>query len=198
MLLPDSATAQTKVQPLQASGLDPLLKDIAQVAFWIAAIVFSFVAFIKSLKEVRENRHLRSEELRWKNASLARDILVGLKENPKVIDAMTMLDWTGREYEVRTGRKESITWNEMEAALRPHDESSDFTQKEVHIRDCFDKLLNGLEEVEHYLRLGLIEFEDVRYPLAYYIKKLKEHESAVRQFIEFYEFERAVTFIAKF
>lgn len=74
MLLSDSAIAQPALQPLQPSGLDPLLKDVAQVGWWIAAIVFGFVALIRTLKEVRENRQLRSEELRWKKASLAHDV----------------------------------------------------------------------------------------------------------------------------
>jgi hypothetical protein len=197
MLLSDSATAQTALQPQQPSGLDPSLKDVAQVGWWIAAIVFGFVALIRTLREVRENRQLRSEELRWKKASLARDTLVALKTNAKVIDALTMLDWTGREYEVGKGLRDTVTWGEIERALRPHDSTSDFADKEVYVRDCFDNLLDGIEEIEH-LQIGLIEFEDVRYPLAYYIKKLNEHQSAVSRYIEFYDYKRAAALIARF
>lgn len=109
-----------------------------------------------------------------------------------------MLDWEGREYEVRIGVPDTVTFPEMEQALRPHDATSNFTDKEVHIRDCFDKLLDVIEEIEHYLQLGLIEFEDVRYPFRYYIKKLNQHEAMVGRYIEFYEFERSAAFIARF
>lgn len=99
---------------------------------------------------------------------------------------------------VREGVRKTVTWEEMEEALRPHDVNSSFSSKEVYVRDCFDNLFDAIEQIEHFPRIELIEFEDVRYPLGYYISKLREHEPAVGRFIEFYEYRHAAAFIARF
>src|SRR5947207_2411563 len=109
MLLPNSAIAQGAIQTSQPSSLDNFLK-VVQLLVWIATIVFGLAALRRTLNEARENRSLRSEELRWKKANLARDVIVALKGDPQVRDALQMLDWTGRVYEVHEGVRDTVTW----------------------------------------------------------------------------------------
>jgi hypothetical protein len=173
-------------------------KDIVQIGAWLAAIVGGLVAAFKAIHETGENRRLRQQELRWKKAQLAREILNNLKTNPRFHDALVMLDWSGREYEISSGIKEEVSWEELPGALRAWSEEIEFSDKEVYIRDCFDELFDGLNILEHYLRTDFLEFEDVNFPLAYYMGKLHERIAALDVYLTHYDFQLAAAFIQRY
>jgi hypothetical protein len=178
-------------------GLSPLIMDLIQVLSWMAAIAAGIVAASKALRETRENRDLRREELRWRKAQLAREVLKDIRDNPAIRSAGLMLDWTGREFEILPGIRASITWPEMNHALRTQSNGG-FSDKEAFIRDCFDSLFDTLEQVEHYLRTGLIEFEDVSFPLEYYVAQLREREDVIYPFLAEYGYDLGKPFLERF
>lgn len=180
------------------AGMNPFLKDIVQVSSWLVAIIAGIVVAVRAIREVRANRNLRAEDLRWRRASLAREILEQFEEDSKYCDVGVMLDWTGREFEIAPDRKEVIETAEVQLALRIHDEHSHFNMKEVYIRDCFDAFFDSLEQVEHYLRTGLIDFTDVEYPLEYQVHKLKELGAVVPKFMKTYGYDLATEFVKRF
>lgn len=183
---------------MTAQGLDPFLKDVIQVLSWITAIVAGIVAAFKALHEMRETRKLRVQELRWKKAHLGREVLVKFMEKGHVRDALKMLDWSGREYEVMPGQKVRINSDDMLGALRPHTAADHFTAMEAYVRDCFDALFEGLEIFEHYLRTDLLDFRDIEFPLDYYVCKLADRREVMVKFMRAYSYELAVAFLGRF
>lgn len=178
-------------------GLSPIIMDLIQVLSWMVAIAVGIVAASKALHEIRENRDLRREELRWRKAQLAREVLKGIRDNPAIRGAGLMLDWTGREFEILPGIRASITWPEMDHALRTRSNGG-FSDKEAFVRDCFDSLFDALEQVEHYLRTGLIEFEDVGFPLEYYVAQLRERGDVIYPFLTEYGYDLGKPFLERF
>jgi hypothetical protein len=182
----------------QERYMDPFTKDVVEVAAWVVALVGGLVASFKALHETALNRKVRVQELRWKKAELARETLTACNANREFHDAVTMLDWSGREFEVSPGRREEIVWEELPAALQAWQEPVAFTEKEVYIRDCFDQLFDGMDTLEHYLRTDLLDFADVQFPMAYHVEKLREHWSAVSVFINHYDHRLALAFVNRF
>lgn len=178
--------------------MDPFTKDIVQTASWIAAIVVGFVAAFKALQELAETRRLRAEDLRWKKAQLAREVLTRFNDDRLFNDAVTMLDWTGREYDTAPGRRERIAFDDLRGALEIWTAPRSFTPKEVHIRDAFDALFEAMDLLEHYLRTGLLVFEDIEFPMSYNVMKLREHWSAVEPFMRAYGYELSLAFVGRF
>lgn len=178
--------------------MDPFIKDVVQVAAWVVAIVGGLIAASKAIHETRENRRQRLRELRWKKAELAREIIDKLNSNKRLRDALVMVDWSGRDFEISPGRSAEIRWEDLPGALRPWKEPISFDEKEVYIRDCFDELFDGLNLLEHYLRTDLLDFEDVEFPMAYYMGQLKERGDAVGTFMNHYGNRLAKAFIERF
>jgi hypothetical protein len=178
--------------------MNPIAKDVVQIIAWAVAIVGGLVAAFKALDETRENRRQRVRELRWKKAELAREILDKLFLSKRFHDAVTMVDWTGRDYEVAPSNVQEIKWEDLPGALRLWEEPISFDEKEVYIRDCFDELFDGLNLLEHYLRTDLLDFKDVEFPMAYYIGKIVERGDDVSAFMNHYGYRLAKAFIERF
>jgi hypothetical protein len=162
------------------------------------AILGGLIAAFKAIHETAENRRQRAHELRWKKAQLAREILDKLHSNRRFHDALVMLDWSGREFEVSPGQVQEIRWEDLPTALRAWQDPISFDEKEIYIRDCFDDLFDGLNLLEHYLGTDLLDFRDVEFPMAYHIAKLRERSDAVTVFINHYGYRLAVAFIERF
>src|SRR5262245_30966891 len=87
---------------------------------------------------------------------------------------------------------------DLPGALRPWKEPLSFDDKQVYIRDCFDELFDGLNLLEHYLKTDLLAFEDVEFPMAYYIGTLRERGGAVSTFMNHYGNRLAKAFVERF
>lgn len=79
---------------------------------------------------------------------------------------MRMLDWDGQEYQISDSETARISTAQTHSALRT--ENLTFAPKEGFVRDCFDSLFGGLEQIEHQISVSLIVFSDVDGALAYY------------------------------
>ena len=183
--------------PVPGEGLPPLTKDLVEVASWGIARVGGLVAAFRALWEARQNRILRREELTWRKAELARKVLLEVRSDSRIQNALRMLDWTGRDYQVAPNQWKTVTWEEMGYALRITDTMS-FDDKEAFVRDCFDSLFEALEQVEHYLRTGLLEFRDVEFPLEYHVEKLRGFKSAAWPFMKHYGYDLALALVDRF
>ncbi|HSD52136.1 MAG TPA: hypothetical protein VLG48_12085 [Candidatus Methylomirabilis sp.] len=161
---------------------------------WLVAIAGGLIAAFRALREARQARELRREELRWRKAELAREILSEFRQNPRVQSAETILDWTGRSFEVAPGKSETISWEEMRRALCTTDVMN-FSTMEAFVRDCFDSLFGALE---HYLRTGLVQFEDVEFPLEYTVTKLRLLDEAAKSLVTTYGYDLVPSFIGRF
>ena len=185
-----------------ATVLDPeekhlTVKDVAQFAVWTVAIAASLYGMWNGINESRAHRAQQATQLRWQQAELARQIIEKLSDNPKARSAMRILDWAGgREFDVKTGKQEMITVDDMIVGLRTKDLT--FNAKETFVRDSFDELFDGFQLIEHYLRIQLIRFDDVKEPLGYYVHRLDEHRDAVNNYLRVFDYGLAQAFIERF
>jgi len=73
-----------------------------------------------------------------------------------------------------------------------------FDGKEAFIRDCFDHCFDGLERINHFITIDLINFSDVEAPMRYYVNLLAEHKSAYQGFMTEYGFDGALQFCERY
>jgi len=176
-------------------------KDIVQVGAWAVAIVGGLVAAFMAVAQFRRANDQRREDLRWKQAELAKRCLDEIRGDDLACAAMKMLDWVGLTYEKPGGGKTgAIDHNARRAALRttntffvPDDDSP-------FIRDAYDALFDRFERLEHFIRIHLITFEDVEPAFLYYVERMAgpEDRSVFAAFLESYGFGLAQSFIGRF
>src|ERR1700730_1892422 len=105
----------------------------------------------------------------WKRAEWVAQEMKQLFNDPVVQAVLLMIDWGSRrvvlypEREVESDRSVWLTDEAISPALMPHDERPDgFTDQEAVIRAAFDRLLDGLERFNSYVKTGLVTVEDLR------------------------------------
>ena len=170
----------------------PSLDSIAK----LVAVLAGFAGIIKILYEMQQGRELRARELRWKQAQAAKELNDKMLADKEVVAALLMLDWNGREFEVKPGQREAIASEDMVGALRTT--RLDFTDKEAYIRDCFDMLFYYLGLFEHYIRRGLVDPLDLEHPIEYYVRILGSKRAAFEPYLAEYGFDRAKSFLERF
>jgi len=168
----------------------------AQIAAWIAAVIVGFFSVTKIVYELRQTRRQREEELKWKKAAAAKELIDELFDSRKAKDAMKMLDWDGSSFEIANGVTEKISFDEMIRALRTED--TNFSKKEEFIRDSFDGLFYHLGMLQHYVARELVEFEDVSHPIDYYVKLMAPNQQVYGAFLKTYGFHRTEKFMDRF
>jgi len=87
---------------------------------------------------------------------------------------MTMLDWAeGRDYESSQGTRVHILPRDVpvaiKASLRANGPKRTETQR--FITDRYDRFLFRVNQLQAAVRSGLVQHEDVRFPLAWYVEK---------------------------
>jgi hypothetical protein len=109
-----------------------------------------------------------------------------IKNDPKAIQAMRMLDWTGREYEIAPGEFDVIWFEDLGPALVDHHANPGFDHKQAHIRDCFDAFFDRLDEAQHAVEVKVIRQGDLRPGLSYWARRSASFPS-VFSFAKTYE-----------
>lgn len=197
VLLPQGLAESCCTRP--ESSMD--LSAQVQLVVWSVAIVGGLIGGAKALSEMHRSNEHRHEDRRWKQAEMAKKCLDELFGNALARSAMKMLDWDGLEYDVPGGGKtQQIEHGPRRVALRTTDTVFPVGDPAPFVRDCFDALFDGFERLEHFVRIGLILFEDVRQPLAYFVDKLAQPDEAVvmRSFLRTYGFRLAEAFLDRF
>lgn len=181
---------------MQIAPLDANLKDWTQAASWLIAVIGGVVAVFNILYEMRENRSQRAEELRWKRAQAAKVLNDEMLDDGPTYAALVMLDWSGRQFEIQPSVRVKIATHEFLTALRTNDPN--FSDTEIFVRDAFDSLFYHMGVFEHYISRTLIEFDDVKHPIDYYVVKMAEHKPTFSKYIFAYGFDRSSCFLERF
>jgi len=133
---------------------------------------------------------------KWKKAEFAAKQLQRLWLDEELALCIQLLDWEARtvvfpERFRRIAKEETFhhTWRELEAAMLPEDEKPSFSLQQVVCRDAFDRFFTYLEEINDYLRMGLIEphhVESLRYWLQQVATPRFPQRPIFQKFIEEY------------
>jgi hypothetical protein len=181
---------------MQIPPINQNFKNWAETLSWLAATVGGLVAVFKALYEVQQSRLQRAHELRWRQAQAGKQLNDEMLSDQPAKSALEMLDWDGREFEIAPAGTGPIRKSEWRSALRTS--NTDFSGKEMFVRDCFDNLLYFMGIMEHHIRRGLVVFEDVAYPLEYYIGIMNLDRGIFVRYMEAYGFARSVSFLERF
>jgi hypothetical protein len=140
------------------------------------------------------------QELRWKQAKLARKMMDAIFDYDPSNDAWRMVDGEEQGYKDSQGNQYHITIGMVDHALRvPW--TDDSGGPEVYVRWCFDALFYYLEQIEHSIQLGHLRFEDVEASAGYYVAlmgKNGELKERFQKYAEVIRFRRAVQFLEGF
>jgi hypothetical protein len=122
-----------------------------------------------------------------------------LFSQPQPQYATLILDWSERqrEYEIKKGNNQIISYDEVIAALGKA-QKSDLNDKEVFIRDCFDCFFYLIDRIEHSIRIKLISFEDVDAPLRRYATKIEAQHETYENFMKSHGYSLAIQFFKRF
>jgi hypothetical protein len=157
----------------------------------------------KGRKELKLNRIQREEELKWKRAQAAKDLNDKMLADPSALNARLMIDYqSGRDF-MLPGASSPITIatkDVVQALTQRHSPGTIVPALDRFIRDAFDELLYQMGILEHYISRELIEFEDIRHPIDYYVHRMKEVglQVPVQDYIEHYHFYRTKLFLQRF
>jgi hypothetical protein len=167
-------------------------------AIKIIGIVGGLIAAFKAISEIREGRILRERDYRWKQTNAAKELIDAMMNDKLALAAASMLDWDKNIYFDDNKRSFMISHQEVVRALRI--ENLKFSSKEKFIRDAFDKFLNYLEFMEQFIKNDLFKYEDILYPIEYYIRAAKEKHilDALEVYIKEYNFNNSELFIKRF
>lgn len=175
------------------------LKDWGQLLGYFIAVPAAVFGFAKAIYEISASRKQRAEELRWKQAQAARELLDDIHQHEFAKQAIHMMDWVdgSAEYKIRDNLNVVIDYPAVLKALDLNQgEACDDSSR--YIRDCFDWLFYRIDRIEHYIRRGLIQFEDVRDVFKVYARQVESREDVFNSFLRFHEYSMAREFFARF
>lgn len=166
----------------------------------ICAGVWAVVVWRREARWRREDREAelkqRQEELRWKQAELARQLLDDIFDYGPSNDAWRLVD--GEEvYKDEKGNEYRINMDMVRRAL-PKPWSDECAGPEVYIRWCFDALLYYLERLEQSVQIELVRFEDLAASTSYYIDLMAKDKQLFQDYAELIRFNRAIAFMNRF
>ena len=174
-----------------------------QLFAWTAAVLTAVYGIRTGESQIRANRRQRELELAWRRSDVSRQLNDEVLKDRLALAALLMIDYpSGRPF--RIGRTEvhidhaavidALTFREPAtgAAVMP--------ERDRYIRDAFDALLYRWGFLEHYVSRRLVEFDDVRHPASYYIRRVAETnmKNIVGAYVETYHFELTKQFLARF
>lgn len=134
---------------------------------------------------------------REKSVALSRELINALFSDTFSRSALRMLDWDDRLYEVPTVGRVKIDRSIVKQGLRVNSSMS-FSEPEQYVRDCFERLYDQTEMFEHFIRRGLLDFEDLMPPLASYIKQIRSNREVHFAFLSTYEYQLTIAFFNRF
>src|SRR5205085_8563079 len=136
------------------------LESIGKMVAIFAAIVTAILGVIQLRRSVDQS----AEELRWKRAGLAREMINKMVEDDGW-QAMEMLDWEeiGTEFEIKKGQKARISANDVYSALDINKKEKDLKEKDRFIRYRFDRLFFLVSQLQSAVESQLVKIEDVRF-----------------------------------
>lgn len=163
----------------------------------IAGIAGALVAAFKAIEEIKQGRKQRQRDYRWNQSNAAKQLIDEMKMDKLAMDATLMLDWQEDEYTDAKEQKFKISQDDVKEALRIKD--LNLKLKEKYVRACFDSFLNYFEFMEQFIQNDLFEYNDVIYPMEYYIMTAQEMDilDCLKTYMKEYKFNNSLLFVER-
>jgi hypothetical protein len=154
--------------------------DWGDVPTWLG-VVGAVIVFILGREEYRMTQQ-------WKRSEFLAAEVDRFFAQPRIATALLLIDYSaiwldadGRRASQATAQTFLLTDDVMTSALRVHTDFKNQTEKfepdEMLAREAFDELLTGFERFDHHVQIGLIELEDLKVYLGYWVDKLVNPDS---------------------
>lgn len=164
----------------------------------LGTVILGVIGARMALSQYRSANQTRREDLRWRQAEHAENLLNQIMSNPNVVNAFRLLDWNGAKKFLYTNGDESghieATWADQDTDLQ----QSSGSLREMFVRESFDSLYEAFERVEHAITIGAVIFEDVEQPFRYYVSKIYLRKKAFDTFQMKWGYKRAGKFIERY
>jgi hypothetical protein len=159
-------------------GLPPALLDSVDIMAKSAAIGAGIFAIVKGLKELDAATEVRRQDLRWKKAAKAHELIHEIHASEYAASAVHMLDWWGssRIRITAGGASHEVGTEQIRAALGRERSSLDDPVDQA-IWDSFDWFLYHLDRVAHFESIGLVHQDDVLAVFRPYLARIAENFS---------------------
>lgn len=158
--------------------MDQLTKDRFEATAKVVAILGGIISAIALIVTLRSSTDQRASELRWKQANLAMELVDTMLSDSQAFNALRMIDWYGRTYQISIDKEAVIGIEEVRYSLDVQN-NLNLSPSDVFVRESFDRLFYHMGRMERSVRTELIKFDDVRSPLGYYAKILCNEYNAV-------------------
>ncbi len=145
---------------------------------------------------------------RWRKAEFAAAQLQRLSSDPALLACCRALDWDSRTLQVPERwriEKDELTfqhdWKELLPGMQPENQKKFFSRTQVIYRDLFDELFTYLEQINHFIGIGLIRTEHVE-SLSYWLRELANPRfgspTTFIPFIEHYQYTGVLELMKRF
>jgi hypothetical protein len=151
--------------------MNQLTKDKFDVATKTVGILGGIISAIALILTLQADTDQRKDELRWKQANLARELVDTMLSDPQAFNALRMIDWDPGIYQIKTDQEQEIGSEEVRNSLSIEN-NNNLSHIGVYVRENFDRLFYHMGILERSVRTNLIKFEDVQSPLDYYTQIL--------------------------
>jgi hypothetical protein len=180
-----------------SEGISRLTKDRFEIASKTVAILGGLVSAIILILTVQESTKQRASELRWNQAKLATELLDNTLNDTKAFNALNMIDWENKGYQVGNDFV-MINSGKVVNALNVEN-NSNLSPNGVFIRESFDRLSYHLGKLERSLESDLILFKDVTSPMDYYVPFiLSKYGKVIIPYMEQLHHDDALKFMNRF
>jgi len=157
------------------------LNDIADA---VAKLVGAAGVLIAGLG-LRNTARVRQEDLRWRKATAAHDILDEIHDHPFASEAVTIIDCHlgGHTYDApeKMAHCEGLTLDRAFEALRASGGGEPWAR---YVYRCFDWFFYYLDRIGYHRNKGFLETEDVAGPLAPYATLLSSNLEQIEQLLD--------------
>ncbi|MGE0635795.1 MAG: hypothetical protein AB7G44_07265 [Bacteroidia bacterium] len=165
----------------------------------IVAVLAGIITAIVALSNFRQSILQREAELKWKQASIAKDLVKEIHDHPRSSNAILMLDWftCHRIHDFSQKEATTIDYKDVLETL-PKVRNPNPGEKELYILDCFDWFFYYIDRLEQYIRDGLINFDNVRHIFFPYYEKITNNKNTYDAFMEARLYKLAPEFWARY
>jgi hypothetical protein len=133
----------------------------------------------KELELLRRESQQRDERLRWDQAKLAREINGEFLEDLDAREVLHLVDCDTDTFDTTDSANLEFTYTfnlQSQQDVKAMDVSGRaMSDKEAHLRECFDAWFYWMALMEQHLKGDLILQEDIEYPTDYYLECLRSN-----------------------
>jgi len=197
-MLSAAVAEDLKTTPSYVNTTESWVKIVGGIVAAATAIFATFKALAewrRSTEQRAEELKLRQREFRHKQAMFARDLISEVFRDAKSRAALTMLDWNFSDHKDESGTRYKISQGEIKEAMNPNRAAND---KQAFIRTRFEALYDHLEQIEHLISLGIVNFTDVKTPFRYYMENALDPVIQHVEFLDYFDYPEAKAFVFRF